>query len=277
MIHTARAKSKFRKLIRLLRTSLPPGIPIDIETIAIGMLERLWHATATDAFRGDIGKLANDEIAESIGWFGDADLIVSILLESGWLDEHTECRLVVHDWAEHAPRWVQGNAAKYGGFIVPTGDSSKEVPIGDSSKDAPPNLTKPSLTNSNQAKPSLTLPGGDCGDACGRAGLDFLKLGENQYRDVMRQSVALNTAFGKNIESAELVWQLAWIGYACSEGVIPGCIEKFKKLKNTEKAVKSPQKWLIGCLNRELEGTGLTFEGAVSFVTPYSEIKEKAS
>ena len=273
MIHTARSKSKFRKLVRLLRTSLPAGIPIDVETIAIGILERLWHATATDAFRGDIGKLANDEIAESVGWFGDADLIVSILLESGWLDKHDECRLVVHDWADHAPRWVQGNAAKYGGFIVPTGGSLMEAPIGGSSMDAPPNLTKPSLTNSNQAKPSLTLPNGGCGDAGERADLDFLKLGENQYRDVARQTLALNNTFGTNIKPAELIWQLAWVGYSCSEGVIPGCIEKYKKLKNTEKAVKNPQAWLIGCINRELKDTGIEFEQAAKFVVPYSEVK----
>ena len=251
-------------------------MPIDVETIAVGILERLWHSTVTDAFRGDIGKLANDEIAESLGWFGDADLIVSILLESNWLDEHDECRLVVHDWADHAPKWVRGNAAQYGGFVVPTGGSLEEVPLGSSSMDAPPNLTKQSITNSNQTKPSKTkpsqpVPGG--GDAGERADLDFLRLGENQYRDVLRQSVALNNAFGTKIDSSELVWKLAWVGYACSEGVIPGCIEKFKKLKNTKDAVKSPQAWLIGCINRELKNASITFDEAVAFVIPYSDIK----
>jgi hypothetical protein len=120
--------------------------------------------------------------------------------------------------------------------------------------------------------PSLDSGGGDCG---GRADLDFLRLSENKYRDVRRQSLALDNTFGKKIDTPELLWQLAWVGYACSEGVIPGCIEKFKKLKNTPQAVKSPQAWLIGCINRELKT--ISFDEAKAFVIPYSEIKEKAS
>lgn len=278
MIHTARSKTKFRKLVRLLRTSLPAGMPIDVETVAIGILERLWHAAATDAFRGDIGKLSNDEIAESVGWFGDADLIVSILVESHWLDTHNECRLVVHDWSEHAPRWVQGNAAKYGGFIVPNGSSLGEYPIGSSLQDAPPSLAKPSLTKPNLAKPSQAkqnedAPGGASGDASELASFDFLRLGEERLRDVMRQAVALNKTFEKSIETPGLVWQLAWVGLACGEGVIPSCIEKFKKLKGSKDAIKSPQAWLVGCLNRELKSTGITFDASVQFVVPWAEAK----
>lgn len=263
MIHTARTKTKFKKLLRLLREALGAAVPIDVETIAIGLLERLWHATATDAFRGDIGKLANDEIAESIGWHGNADLIVSILVESRWIDKHDECRLVVHDWAEHAPRWVQGNAAKYGGFIVPVGGSLEEAPIGGSLKESPPSLAKPSLTKPNQTKPSLAKP---VGDACELAGgFEFLRLAGERNSDVKRFATALGKAFG-NVLTPDDRWEIAWIGLACREGFIPEIIEKFKRLQGTENAVNHPKRWLLGSLKKELSEIDVALDFAQEFV-----------
>lgn len=278
MISTARNKGKFKKLIRLLRDALP-ALPIDIETIAIGMLERLWHATANDAFRGDIGKLTNDEIAESIGWFGNADLIVSILVATRWLDVSDQFRLVVHDWHEHAPTWVKGNALKYGGFV--TGTSSKEPPIGDSPKEPPqgsllpsqakPSLSKPSLANpiqsnsASQAKPSQVNQV-EAGELAGRqAGFDFLALaGEEKARDAIRQAKALATAFGGTLGTSQEVWEIAWIGLSCRPGFVPEIIERFKSLKGTDRKVKAPKRWLHGALRKELPA-GVSFEDAMDF------------
>jgi len=74
---------------------------------AIGHLELLWHMTAKYAIQGDIGKWTNEQIADACAWDGDADLFIKSLVQSGWLNEHPEYRLVVHDWAEHADQSVR--------------------------------------------------------------------------------------------------------------------------------------------------------------------------
>lgn len=69
---------------------------------AVGLLELLWHFTARFAPRGDIGRFSNRAIANSIDWDRDPDELIAAMVKCGWLDEHTEHRLVVHDWSEHA-------------------------------------------------------------------------------------------------------------------------------------------------------------------------------
>ena len=82
--------------MRTLRALLP-STPVAVETIAVGLLERLWHTTIADAYKGDIGKLSDGEIAEACGWFGSARELVGTLVDTGWLDESAEHRLLVHD------------------------------------------------------------------------------------------------------------------------------------------------------------------------------------
>jgi len=74
---------------------------------AVGLLETLWQFTAGYARRGDIGRYSNREIADWLGWEGDADELIDALVECGWLDRCAVHRLVVHDWAEHAERWIK--------------------------------------------------------------------------------------------------------------------------------------------------------------------------
>lgn len=116
MIHSATQSSKFTKLVRKLRPMLT-GLPVRVETIAIGVLEKLWHTTIVSAPRGDIGRLDDDSIAEAIGWDGDASELVSILVDCGWVDRCCEHRLIIHDWHEHAPRYVKQNINRKGGFV----------------------------------------------------------------------------------------------------------------------------------------------------------------
>lgn len=160
MIHTCTQGAKFKRLVRRLRLMLPQGLPITVESVAVGLLERLWHATATNTPRGDIGKLEDADIAEAIGWLGDEAEIVAILVEQRWIDSHPIHRYVVHDWPEHAPSYVKGNVTRMGGWAQneancaglydrPIGPSYRPVP-----KDGPiatvlPNLTKPNLTKPN--------------------------------------------------------------------------------------------------------------------------------
>jgi hypothetical protein len=121
---------KFNRTKRKLRADIEcPSI--DVATILAGLLVRLWQLTARNAPRGNVGKFTNEEIVEAIGWLGDADRLIEILLADGWLEPHSTERLIVHDWAEHCPNYVKGNAERMGGFIkseLPRNDTPKELP-----------------------------------------------------------------------------------------------------------------------------------------------------
>ena len=83
---------KFRRLCRRLGISAPQ---------AIGHLELLWHFTATHAPAGDVGRWADEDIAEACEWTGPVDAFVDALVLERWLDPAPGFRLVVHDWAQH--------------------------------------------------------------------------------------------------------------------------------------------------------------------------------
>lgn len=69
---------------------------------AVGLLESIWHLTAREAPRGDIGKLSDEDIALAIDFRGDQTVLIDALVSSGWLDRHATERLLVHDWSDHA-------------------------------------------------------------------------------------------------------------------------------------------------------------------------------
>lgn len=85
---------KTRRLARCLG-----GIPLPY---ALGIVEALWHATQTHAPDGAIGRLSDDDIAEEMWWDDEPSKLVAALVESGFVDEHPDHRLIVHGWAEHA-------------------------------------------------------------------------------------------------------------------------------------------------------------------------------
>ena len=98
MLRTAHNSPKLKRLKRRLQ------IP---QYAAVGLLESLWHMTATQAQRGDIGKWDDADIASQIEWEGDEGELIAAFVECGWLDEHPEHRLVVHDWHQHADTTVK--------------------------------------------------------------------------------------------------------------------------------------------------------------------------
>ena len=108
---------------------------------AIGHLELLWAFVAQKTPRGNVGRWSNAVIAHAVMWDGDADDFVKALIDSGFVDESDEHRLLIHDWSEHCPNWVRAKLKREGkGFISE-----------DLRKDLSPRLTgdyKPS-----QAKP----------------------------------------------------------------------------------------------------------------------------
>ena len=74
---------------------------------AVGILECVWHFAAVNACDGGIGRHSNDLIAYWIGYLGDADKLIAGLVEAGFLDVCEESRLQVHDWFDHAPKYIK--------------------------------------------------------------------------------------------------------------------------------------------------------------------------
>lgn len=175
MIHTAKQSAKFTKLVRRIRSAMP-GLPVDPSTVATGLLEQMWHFTISSAKRGDIGQHDDELIAEACGWLGEPADLVAMLVETGWLDECDEHRLVVHDWHEHAPGFIKRNIDRAGGFV---GAVKRALPYSpeqgsgrfltqEHAEAATPNQTKQNPTKPNQTEPpaaeSPELPEAIAGD-----------------------------------------------------------------------------------------------------------------
>lgn len=74
---------------------------------AVGLLEALWHFTATQAQRGDIGKWTDAQIAAAVDWEREPSELIQSLVDAGWIDRCLKHRLLIHDWADHADQTVQ--------------------------------------------------------------------------------------------------------------------------------------------------------------------------
>lgn len=92
---------------------------------AVGYLELLWHFTAKYAPQGDIGRFSDTRIEAGLDWGGKPGKLIEALVGAGWLDRHvpatasplprhSECRLVVHDWHEHADDAVRKRLSRMG-------------------------------------------------------------------------------------------------------------------------------------------------------------------
>ncbi len=79
---------------------------------AVGILECLWHLTAENTPRGNIGRYSNEEITIELDWQSDPDELIRTLIECSWIDEHPEHRLVVHDWPDHCEDSVHVKLAR---------------------------------------------------------------------------------------------------------------------------------------------------------------------
>lgn len=88
---------------------------------AIGLVESLIHWTARYAPRGNVGKWTDDVIARGLGWQDSGAELVSAFRSSGWLDDHDEHRLVLHDWSQHADDAVHRLLARAGELFADGG------------------------------------------------------------------------------------------------------------------------------------------------------------
>src|SRR5688572_3740571 len=94
---------------------------------AIGHLELLWAFTSKVAPQGNIGKFPDGAIARACDFMGDPQCFLQSLLQSGFIDPHPTHRYVIHDWQEHAPRWVSAKLNKIGAQFVGNGPSTSTV------------------------------------------------------------------------------------------------------------------------------------------------------
>ncbi|TWT76099.1 hypothetical protein Pla123a_28880 [Posidoniimonas polymericola] len=153
---------KFRRLCRTLNESTR-GV--------VGLLELLWKGAAQNTPQGDLGRFSNVDIALLVDWEHDPDALISGLVKEGWLDEHPEHRLVVHDWHDHAPSWVSMNLRKQGLDFVTRrpsepapdcpADTSAESPTDTSaevSAEATPERSNEASTLPPLSSPNLTSP-----------------------------------------------------------------------------------------------------------------------
>ena len=79
---------------------------------AIGHLELMWRFVGQKTPRGNIGRWSDAVIANAAQWQGKGADFVGALVKVGYLDEHPDHRLVVHDWHEHMPRWVKAKLGR---------------------------------------------------------------------------------------------------------------------------------------------------------------------
>lgn len=145
---------------------------------AIGHLELLWAFVAQKTPHGNVGKWPDGAVARASQWSGDPTVFVTALCEAGFIDEHPVHRYIVHDWQEHAPRWVTSKLSRAKeSFCAPHDPSEERTPQSekpdssgestednsgdyspDDSADSKPSLAKPSLAKSSLAKSSQAKP-----------------------------------------------------------------------------------------------------------------------
>lgn len=104
----------------------------------VGVLESIWLLTQTNAPRGDLGRMPDDDIAAGIEWNGSAESLIGALVDAGFVVRHNRYRLVVHDWHDHAPTWLKGAMAKNGKSFV-----TMEEPASDTEQVMPPSPSTP--------------------------------------------------------------------------------------------------------------------------------------
>lgn len=89
---TLRDHPKTKRLCRLLGVRLPE---------AIGYLHLLWWWCLDYAQDGKLGRYDAQDIADGVGWEGDATQLVEALVRAGFLEREGDT-LVVHDWWDYA-------------------------------------------------------------------------------------------------------------------------------------------------------------------------------
>ena len=82
---------------------------------ALGLAGLLWRFAGKHAPTGAVGTHSDEEIAISLEWTDEAGDLIEALVRCRLLDEAPPPeRLLVHDWPEHAPRYVRASLQRAG-------------------------------------------------------------------------------------------------------------------------------------------------------------------
>jgi hypothetical protein len=73
----------------------------------VGTLELLWLFTMEQSPSGDVGRWGDMDLEAEMDWRGEPGALVSALVDAGWIDRCGTHRLVIHDWADHLPDFLQ--------------------------------------------------------------------------------------------------------------------------------------------------------------------------
>jgi len=118
MLDGAFTSPKIRRLSLMLSVPWPH---------AIGLCGLLWRFTAKHAPSGEIGRHDDEEIAAALEWPGDEASLVGCLVRCKLLDAvDPPIRLIVHDWPDHAPRYVLATLRRRGGRMSPLYDTARD-------------------------------------------------------------------------------------------------------------------------------------------------------
>ncbi len=266
---------KFKRLQKKLK----------LPTYAVaGLLELLWMLTAQYSPEdGELTRFSAEEIADYCDFEGDADSLLTALVEARWLDRDADS-LRVHDWVDHRPGYIEERIQKREYRKKLNVSDSCPATVHDSPRRSADNLTQPSQAKPSQAKPIPTQPSlakpshvdleGRAGVACEAAGgFDFLLAAESRIPDVARVAKAIDKHFGAFLNGTDHVWRLAWVSVCIGERCMPEIIEKYNSCKGTDRQIKQPARWLNGCLKREIEAFGVSLDDAIERVRPWEEFK----
>jgi len=127
----------------------------------IGLLEGLWQVTMASAPLGDVGKFSNEEICGVMEWTRcSPDELIQALVECHWLDVSEEYRLVIHDWADHAPQFMKKRVKRAGRTFVGVHAADNGRHAADSGVHGNPEVSpwphKPNPTQPKETQPKET-------------------------------------------------------------------------------------------------------------------------
>lgn len=198
----------------------------------VGHLELLWIATAKNAPEGDIGRFSNEDIAIACYWEDDPDLFVHALTECGWLDVSDEWRLLVHDWAQHAPTWVGGNLKRHGRDFRRPGAQATEEPTKELTKEpAIATSSEQPTTLPSQAKPNLssTTPPQSPPNAVASVVGRWAEVGVgDEFFQRVRDEANRFAANKRCTLDRDLVWQACWIAVEFDRDSVAEVCEKIR-------------------------------------------------
>lgn len=109
---------------------------------AVGIMEMLWHFAAEQTPRGDIGAVSDEMIARAVMWRKKPAVLIQAFVQAGWLETHSEYRLIIHDWGQHADDATRKRLQRAGKDFLPIyrRSSAMRMPEGDWTDAArPPN------------------------------------------------------------------------------------------------------------------------------------------